>query len=492
MKKSFKTMFTFVMVIAALVPFIKVNASEEKAIGTTEAKIKGTNYEIDVDHSKITLDSNANVELTGNADNYFINVKENATNVTITLNNYSVSTGGWRNAINLNSGSSIKVILVGKNSITVGNEASAIRVIEGTSLVIEGSGKLTAKISNGGSAASSAVIGSQYDLNCGDITINGGTIITEYEGGGTPSGIGTGDWYSNEGDVKGNITINGGNITTSVLGSARGGSVMNIGGNGNAIIYTELVDGTLNEFNGIIFDTNNNTSEVMGNVTISEDLSIPANYTLTISADSSLTISEGVTLTNEGEIENLGSIMNNGNIQNEGTLTNTGSLNSDTEIEGVTGNTINPASYEYLEGTNLKFIKDEDKTLTFRINADYSLFENGGKVYVNDKLLDEKDYTSKSGSTIIKLDEQYMNSLNTGSYVLKVIFNNKAEAKTTFTVEKKKEEEKTATVKTTNETTASSKIENPKTSDKIIIYLSLLGLSIIGLIGMHFKKKLFN
>lgn len=492
MKKNSKLLLTLIIAVMIFIPFIRVNAAEEEAIGTTSATIKGTNYEIDTDNKKVILDSNANVELSGNAEEYFIDVKENATNVTITLNNYSATTGGWVNAINLNNKSSIKVVLVGDNTLESGQEASAIRVPEGTSLVIEGTGKLTAKVSNSSSAASSAVIGSQYDLDCGDITINSGTIVTQYSGGGTASGIGTGDWTFNTGDIEGNITINGGNITTKVLGSATGAGVMNIAGSGSAIIYTETLAGIITDYNGIIFVTGLKNGEVRGNATLAENLTIPSDYSFTVAPEATLTIPENVTLTNNGTMDVIGAILNYGSIQNAGTFTNNGSINSDTEIEGATGNEIVPATYECLDGADLNYVKDETTEATFRINADYSLFQTGGKVYVNDSLLDGEKYTSKAGSTIINLNNQYMNTLSAGNYTLKVVFNNNAISTANFTVTNQVVTQSTPESTSTVEEEPTSTVENPPTYDNISVYFSIFGLSALCLAGMYTKRKFSN
>lgn len=134
-----------------------------------------------------------------------------------------------------------------------------------------------------------------------------------------------------------------------------------------------------------------------------------------------------------------------------------------------------PTTYEVIEGQNQTYTIGEDGA-TFRINADYSLFENGGKVYVDGALVDSKNYTSKSGSTIITFAKDYMNSLSAGNHTLKVVFNNGGTAETTFTI---------ANANTTS---------NPQTGDNVMFYISMLGLSIIGLagVGIYTKKKRFN
>ena len=102
-------------------------------------------------------------------------------------------------------------------------------------------------------------------------------------------------------------------------------------------------------------------------------------------------------------------------------------------------------------------------------------------MYVNGT--ETTEYTSKSGSTIITLNKDFVNSLSVGEHTLKVAFNNGGEATTKFTIAKAEETK-------TEESTSN----NPKTGDNIMFYISMLGLSIIGLAGagIYSKKRLFN
>lgn len=139
-------------------------------------------------------------------------------------------------------------------------------------------------------------------------------------------------------------------------------------------------------------------------------------------------------------------------------------------------------TYEYIDDTaNQTYKINQDETLTFRINADYSLFENGGVVYVDGT--ETTEYTSKSGSTMITLNKDFVNSLSVGEHTLKVAFNNGGEATTKFTIAKAEETK-----------TEESISNNPKTGDNIMFYISMLGLSIIGLAGagLYIKKRRFN
>ena len=64
---------------------------------------------------------------------------------------------------------------------------------------------------------------------------------------------------------------------------------------------------------------------------------------------------------------------------------------------------VSPKEYKFTEGANQTYTIGESENATFKINADYSLFTN--KVYVDDNLLDSSNYSSKSGSTIITLND---------------------------------------------------------------------------------------
>ena len=154
--------------------------------------------------------------------------------------------------------------------------------------------------------------------------------------------------------------------------------------------------------------------------------------------------------------------------------------------------------YEVIEGAEQTYTITEDTEARFRIDADYSLFNN--KVYVDNVLVDSSNYTSKSGSTIIVLNKNYVDTLAVGEHTLKVAFTDGGEAETTFTIEKKAENNNN------NENNTPSKPENkeemkdkdngsnPKTGDNIILYVAMASISIIGLgaIIIVSKKKKKN
>ncbi len=125
--------------------------------------------------------------------------------------------------------------------------------------------------------------------------------------------------------------------------------------------------------------------------------------------------------------------------------------------------------YKFLEGENQKYIINENTNAKFRIDADYSLFQNGGKVYVDDILIDTNNYTSESGSTIIILKKEYLSKLNAGEHKLKVVFNDGGVAESKFTISETEKEAKEI-------------IKNPQTSDNITTYITLFIISILAIV----------
>ena len=92
--------------------------------------------------------------------------------------------------------------------------------------------------------------------------------------------------------------------------------------------------------------------------------------------------------------------------------------------------------YEVVEGSRQKYTINTDTEATFKINADYSLFKDEGKVYVDNKLVDKNNYTSKDGSTIITFNKNYLDTLKVGVHTLDVYLSDGGVAQTTFTIAK--------------------------------------------------------
>ncbi len=132
--------------------------------------------------------------------------------------------------------------------------------------------------------------------------------------------------------------------------------------------------------------------------------------------------------------------------------------------------------YEVTEGDNQKYTITKNEEAKFRINADFRLFDDG-KVYVDNELVDPKNYTAESGSTIITLKKEFVDTLSVGEHTLKVVFNDGGEAITTFNVAR-------VIVPT----------DNPNTGDNIVFYIISGILSIVGLAGagIFYRRKQTN
>ena len=88
--------------------------------------------------------------------------------------------------------------------------------------------------------------------------------------------------------------------------------------------------------------------------------------------------------------------------------------------------------YKIIEGANGTWTQNSDGTLTVRANGEFSKFAG---VKVDGKpLIAGKDYTAKSGSTIVTLSKDYLATLSVGRHDLTVLFNDGGQARTTFTV----------------------------------------------------------
>ena len=126
-------------------------------------------------------------------------------------------------------------------------------------------------------------------------------------------------------------------------------------------------------------------------------------------------------------------------------------------------------TYKFLDNTdNQTYNIKKDNTLTLKVDADYNKFTN---VYMDGKLVDSKNYTSKSGSTIITFTKDYMRSLSVGTHNIKVDFND-GEANTTLTVND----------------------GNPKTGDTILKYIFIILVCVLGICGviLYLRKRKKN
>lgn len=92
-----------------------------------------------------------------------------------------------------------------------------------------------------------------------------------------------------------------------------------------------------------------------------------------------------------------------------------------------------PVTYKIIEGADGTYALNADGTYTIRANGEFSKFVS---VEMDGKVVDSKNYTAKSGSTIITFSKEYMSSLSAGKHTVKVNFTD-GSAETTLTVAQK-------------------------------------------------------
>ncbi|MCH5167784.1 MAG: hypothetical protein J1F35_07880 [Erysipelotrichales bacterium] len=94
-------------------------------------------------------------------------------------------------------------------------------------------------------------------------------------------------------------------------------------------------------------------------------------------------------------------------------------------------------NYEFIEGANSELDPAAGSKLTFRINIPYDKFiSEGGKVYIDGKLVDKKFYEVTEGSTIITFTDEYVASLASGKHTINLTLNDGTEVTTTFNIKR--------------------------------------------------------
>ena len=171
-----------------------------------------------------------------------------------------------------------------------------------------------------------------------------------------------------------------------------------------------------------------------------------------------------------------------------GTGSTTGGTGSTTGGTGsTTGGTGSTAKYEIIEGANGTWTQNSDGTLTVRANGEFSKFAG---VKVDGKLLIAgKDYTAKSGSTIVTLSKDYLATLSVGTHTLTVVFND-GECSTNFMVKAAGDNNPGTNPGTT--VTPDNTTNNPQTGDHSGIVLAVVVLLVSGgaltVLGIAKKK----
>lgn len=159
-------------------------------------------------------------------------------------------------------------------------------------------------------------------------------------------------------------------------------------------------------------------------------------------------------------------------------------------VRTVTPPAITP-DYKFLEGANGKWTKSSDKNLAFRANGEFSKFTG---VKVDGTKIDADKYTAVSGSTIVNLKKEYLETLSVGKHTLTVAYTD-GECSTEFEIKAASTAKKDTTDKENKSSkTTAAKLDNaktPKTGDNsnILLWFTLLFSSGVVLMGKAFANK---
>lgn len=170
---------------------------------------------------------------------------------------------------------------------------------------------------------------------------------------------------------------------------------------------------------------------------------------------------------------------------------------SEYHFSGTTGITMTPTAanasdYRIVEGANGAWTQNSDGTLTFRANGDFSKFTG---VKVDGTLIDAKNYTAVSGSTVITLKADYLKTLSVGTHKLTVVYTD-GECSTNFEVKQAASEQTKPTEGDKSDTTTpkgGKDTTSPQTGDNsnLALWFAVLFVSGAGVLGttVYSKRK---
>ena len=151
----------------------------------------------------------------------------------------------------------------------------------------------------------------------------------------------------------------------------------------------------------------------------------------------------------------------------------------------MTPTTAGDSDYKIIEGANGTWTQNSDGTLTFRANGDFSKFTG---VKVDGTLIDAKNYTAASGSTVITLKADYLKTLSGGTHKITVVYTD-GECSANFEVKKAASEQTKPTEGDKADTTTPTggkDTTSPQTGDNsnLALWFAVLFISCGGVIGV--------
>ena len=150
--------------------------------------------------------------------------------------------------------------------------------------------------------------------------------------------------------------------------------------------------------------------------------------------------------------------------------------------------------YICIEGANQDFNKenqDEGNKLSFKYNIDYDTFVREGKVFVDNVEVSRDRYRIDRGSTIITFNDDYTQELSLGEHTINVT-TDEGNVEVNFSVSNvEAHEEEENGNEEENEENNKGKVILPNTGDNIILWISILAVSLIVVVGIivYLKKN---
>ena len=132
--------------------------------------------------------------------------------------------------------------------------------------------------------------------------------------------------------------------------------------------------------------------------------------------------------------------------------------------------------YVFNKGENATWEKGSSEGLEFIIKRkghDDKTYSSFISLEIDGQIVSDSNYTKKAGSLVLTLEPEYLKTLSTGTHEVVFNFADNNSLRTTITI-------------------SENSGGNPPTGDNMFLYLTILGLSLIGLTGMYICKKKFN
>lgn len=140
-------------------------------------------------------------------------------------------------------------------------------------------------------------------------------------------------------------------------------------------------------------------------------------------------------------------------------------------------------NYKIIEGANGAWTQNSDGTLVFRANGDFGKFTG---VKIDDTLIDAKNYTAVSGSTVITLKADYLKTLSVGTHKLTVVYTDD-ECSTDFEIKKLSAQQTDKTQK--NAAVVKSPETGNDTGVALLVYIAFAGGVCVATLTVLKKKK---